>query len=263
MNAQVIGDLSGRVALVTGAGGHLGRAIVQALDAVGAHVVLVGRARRPLETVFASLRRGEIVEIDVRDGDARRELLQLVQERHGRLDILVNNAYSGRTGSFTAMTREDAIAAYDVAVVSALGLMQDARPLLAAAARAVGQSAVINVASMYGRVSPDPRVYPESEMQNPPTYGAAKAALLQLTRHAAIHLAADGIRVNAISPGPFPSSEVQTRLPEFAAALRVRVPLGRLGRPEEVGGVVAFLASDHASYITGADLPVDGGWTAW
>ena len=122
---------------------------------------------------------------------------------------------------------------------------------------------IVNVSSMYGMVSPQPSLYAEHErFHNPPGYGAAKAGLLQFTRYAATHLAAKGIRVNALSPGAFPSPQVQ-RSEGFVRALEQRVPLGRIGQPEELGGAVVFLLSDASSYMTGHNLVVDGGWTTW
>jgi gluconate 5-dehydrogenase len=116
---------------------------------------------------------------------------------------------------------------------------------------------------MYGSVSPQPEVYRDApQFHNPPAYGAAKAALLQLTRYSACHLAAHGIRVNSVSPGPFPAPAVQAN-EAFVEELTARVPLGRIGQPGELVGAVVFLLSDAASYVTGANLPVDGGWTAW
>jgi gluconate 5-dehydrogenase len=113
-------------------------------------------------------------------------------------------------------------------------------------------------------VSPDPRIYGSSGFDNPPQYGVAKAGLIQLTRYLACHLAPEGIRVNSVSPGPFPPIETVAREhPEFLKALENRVPLGRVGKPEEMAGVIVFLASNASSYITGANIPVDGGWTAW
>lgn len=100
-------------------------------------------------------------------------------------------------------------------------------------------------------------------MNSAPHYGAAKAALLQFTRYAACHLAPLGIRVNAVSPGPFPPQSVCQTQPEFCGALAGAVPLGRLGEPADLSGAVLFLASPAARYVTGVNLPVDGGWTAW
>ena len=116
---------------------------------------------------------------------------------------------------------------------------------------------------MYGLVSPRPATYAaHPAFHSPPSYGAAKAGVVQFTRYAACHYAGDGIRVNSVSPGPFPSPSVQ-RERSFVAQLEARVPLGRIGEAHEITGPVAFLLSPLASYVTGHDLVVDGGWTAW
>ena len=115
---------------------------------------------------------------------------------------------------------------------------------------------------MYGTVSPDPSIYGDSGYDNPPNYGAGKAAIIQFTRYMACHLAKDGIRVNSVSPGPFPSPEVQENK-QFITNLEKKTPLGRIGQPYEIKGIVVFLASAASSYVTGQDIHVDGGWTSW
>jgi NAD(P)-dependent dehydrogenase (short-subunit alcohol dehydrogenase family) len=112
-------------------------------------------------------------------------------------------------------------------------------------------------------VSPDPAIYGDSGKNNPPFYGAAKAGLIQLTRYLAVHLAKRGVRVNSVSPGPFPPPSIATVSPEFHAELCRKTPMGRIGAAEELAGPVLFLLSDASTYVTGIDLPVDGGWTAW
>lgn len=259
--------LDGRVALVSGAGGYLGRAMACALAEVGAHVVLNGRRHDPLVELEGELRgRGlsaSVQAFDITDPGAVADGINLLGEQFGRLDVLINNAYSGPTGTIEQSGAEAFAGAYDVAVIAAFRLMLVARPLMLQAVKESGHAAVINVASMYGTVSPDPSVYGESGMNNPPYYGAAKAALLQLTRYMACHWAGEGIRVNAISPGPFPPEGVLRTHPAFHHALRRRTPMGRVGQAAELKGAVLYLASDASSYVTGVNLPVDGGWTAW
>jgi NAD(P)-dependent dehydrogenase (short-subunit alcohol dehydrogenase family) len=259
--------LEGRVALLTGAAGHFGAAMAPALNGAGAHVVLGGRSADKLEALRQTLpdpERATVVPFDVGDPEACRAVIERIGGGLGRLDVIVNNAYSGRAVPLEDAEADDFVRGYQVAVAGPFQLVRFALPLLKeAGARHRGGASIVNVGSMYGSVSPDPRVYGESGMNNPPFYGAAKAGLHQLTRYLACHLAPWNVRVNCIAPGPFPPERVGEDHPEFAAALRGKVPLGRLGRPAELVGPLLFLASDASSYVTGAVLPVDGGWTAW
>ncbi len=116
---------------------------------------------------------------------------------------------------------------------------------------------------MYAHVAPDYRIYDGDEHVNPPSYGAAQAGVIQLTRYLASFLAPEGIRVNCISPGPFPFEETQKENPGFIKHLAGKNPMGRIGFPHELKGAAAFLCSDASSFITGQNLCVDGGWSVW
>jgi NAD(P)-dependent dehydrogenase (short-subunit alcohol dehydrogenase family) len=116
---------------------------------------------------------------------------------------------------------------------------------------------------MYGLVSPDPRMYPPTQRMNPIDYGVAKAGILQLVRYQAVVLAPQRVRVNAIAPGPFPMPDTHGTDDQFMSRLCGKVPLGRVGKPDEITGPVVFLASDASSFVTGTNIVVDGGWTAW
>jgi len=261
-------SLNDRIVLLTGAAGHIGRAMAGGLAEAGAHVVLNGRLVEPLNELADTIRQAggqaDVLPFDVTDADASAAAIETMGRQFGRLDVLINNAYVGGSGPLDSSTDADFEQSYSVAVVAAARLIRQSVNLLGIASQKnSGGASVINVASMYGVVSPDFRVYENPEAINPPFYGAAKAALVQLTRYLACQLAARRIRVNAISPGPFPSSAVQTGNPEFCARLAAKVPLGHIGKPDDLVGPAVFLASDAAAFVTGHNLMVDGGWTAW
>jgi NAD(P)-dependent dehydrogenase (short-subunit alcohol dehydrogenase family) len=259
--------LDGRVAFLSGATGHLGRLMAEGMAAAGAHVVLNARGREKLDALCAEMRScGHKVSaacFDVTDEAAVLKNIAHIGEQHGRLDVVVNNASHGQAGSIESTTAADFEKMYRVNVVAAFRIIQAAVPLLRASAKSTAGSSVVNIASMYGKVSPDPSIYGSSGENNPPSYGAAKAALIQLTRYAACNLASDGIRVNCISPGPFPATRALENDPGFHARLKAKVPMRRTGDPRELCGPLLFMASDASSYVTGVDLAVDGGWTAW
>jgi NAD(P)-dependent dehydrogenase (short-subunit alcohol dehydrogenase family) len=259
--------LDGRIAFITGAAGHLGRSMAKGLAEAGAHVVLAGRKEENLRALANELlaegRKADVVVIDVENEESVQRAFARVAEDHGRLHVLVNNAYEGAGGTMETSSVESFARAYEVAVIGAFRCIVAAKPLLKAAVLETGHASIINIASMYGIVSPDLRIYDSQEESNPPFYGAAKAGLIQLTRYAACEYAKEGIRVNAISPGPFPKPLIRVQNPGFHERLCAKTPLGRTGEPEELKGVVVFLASDAATFVTGANLVVDGGWTVW
>jgi NAD(P)-dependent dehydrogenase (short-subunit alcohol dehydrogenase family) len=259
--------LDGRIAFITGAAGHLGRSMAKGLAEAGAHVVLAGRKEENLRALANELlaegRKADVVVIDVENEESVQRAFARVAEDHGRLHVLVNNAYEGAGGTMETSSVESFARADEVAVIGAFRCIVAAKPLLKAAVLETGHASIINIASMYGIVSPDLRIYDSQEESNPPFYGAAKAGLIQLTRYAACEYAKEGIRVNAISPGPFPKPLIRVQNPGFHERLCAKTPLGRTGEPEELKGVVVFLASDAATFVTGANLVVDGGWTVW
>jgi gluconate 5-dehydrogenase len=183
-----------------------------------------------------------------------------IVERLGRVDILVNNAYGGTAPSIDSATAEDFDGAYHTGVTAYFLLARAVVDHL----RSVGEAgSIINIASMYGVVASYPDAYADLPINSPPVYHGLKGGLIHLTRHLAAYWAQYGVRVNAISPGPFPAPKVTNSLPEFIDRLEQRTPLGRMGQPRELKGIVVLLASDAGSYITGQNILVDGGWTAW
>jgi len=251
--------------LLTGAAGHLGSSMARLLVAGGAMVIGVGRNAKRLDEFRQSLgERAPLfrpLPLDLSDENALADTIAKLDVP--RLDGLINNASIGRTGSVRLSGKTDYLEIYDVSVASVASTIRHALPLLGMAAETQGDAAVVNISSMYGMVSPDPRVYEREEGRNPPFYGAAKAALLQFTRYAACEFGARGIRFNAVSPGPFPTATVAKENAPFVERLANRVPLGRTGQPDEVAAAVAFLVSRASRYMTGANIVVDGGWTVW
>ena len=256
-------DMAGRGVGITGGGGHLGRSMAALLSEAGATVLIMGRNREALLEAEArsSTGPGRVVPFagDVTvAGDVTRALEEIVKVA-GKVDGWVNNAYSGGGGRLLEQTR-DQVDATTRGLGDVIVATERAAQAMIACERG---GSIVNVASMYGTVSPYPEVYSDHGMwHSPPAYGAVKAGVIQFTRYAATHLAPDGVRVNCVSPGPFPNTTVQQDV-EFIERLTERVPLARIGQAHEVAGAVLFLLSDAASYITGANLAVDGGWTAW
>lgn len=259
---QKLFDLSGKVAIVTGASGWLGSAMSRALAEAGATLVVTSRDAQQAVAFAASLPGTNHVGMALQqdETDAIPAFVAQVVERLGRVDVLVNNAYGGTAPSIETATAEDFDRAYHTGVTAYFLLAREVARHLRSR-RAPGS--IINIASMYGVVASYPDAYSDLPINSPPIYHGLKGGLVHLTRHLAAYWAADNIRVNAISPGPFPSQSVQDRLPDFIERLEQKVPMGRMGKPHELKGLVVLLASDAGSYITGQNILVDGGWTAW
>ena len=227
---------------VTGAGGHLGAAMTLALARAGATVLALGRTESSLMALAkrAEAAPGRVLPYvaDINDGDQMSAAITHLEEAAGPLRGWVNNAYSGGAASLLGDLDAQAVKATLDTGLSAVMQLTDA-----VAERMSDGGAIVNIASMYGMVSPQPEAYrAHPAFHNPPAYGAAKAGLIQFTRYAAVHLAPHKVRVNAVSPGACPSPTVQ-RSEGFMEALEARIPMGRIGEPHEVAGAVHFLRS--------------------
>ncbi|MGO8755125.1 MAG: SDR family NAD(P)-dependent oxidoreductase [Gallionellaceae bacterium] len=264
-NGTEIFSLQGKTALITGATGYLGSAMARALAEAGAHVLVNSRSSERSASLVKDLKdAGLAAGMAVFDVTSQNDVETFLASIQGRaLHILINNAYAGGAGSIENSASNAYLDSYDVTIVAAHNLLKAALPNLRHAVQEYGDASVINIASMYALVSPDQRIYDSAWSSNPPFYGAAKAALVQWTRYAACEFGHEGIRVNSISPGPFPAEAVQKTNPAFIAALEKKVPMGRIGQRDEIKGPALFLASSASSYVNGANLVVDGGWTCW
>jgi NAD(P)-dependent dehydrogenase (short-subunit alcohol dehydrogenase family) len=255
---QQLFDLSGRVAIVTGAGGGLGVTFAEALAEAGAAVVCAGRTPSKIEQTAAGLRergfRAIGVPVDVTAEDSVIALVRRTEQELGGIDILVNNAGIAAGGPPESVSLDRWKSVIDVNLTGVFLCAREVAKSMIAAGR---PGSIINIASILGLVASQP--LPTSP------YSASKAAVVNLTRDLAVHWAPRSIRVNAIGPAYFPSDMTSSMLDSatMKKAIEVRTPMKRVGKPEELKGAIVFLASQAASYVTGQTLCVDGGWTAW
>jgi len=249
--------LEGKVAVVTGGGGHLGLEICKALLELGAQVTVVGRNPskiEPLRSAFAE--KVTFLKVDL---NAKDSLPILEENLPQRFDVLVNNALTWpATPQFEKVQWDEIQVTLSSGIISPIMLSK-----LAFVRMAEKGGVILNNASMYGSVSPDFRIYRDSGMSNGIDYNAAKAAIIQVTKYLAVKGAPLGIRVNAFSPGPFSPPGAFDGKDWFRDELLRKMPLARIGQKWEIKGVIAFLATDLSSYVTGQNIPVDGGWTIW
>lgn len=263
---QNLMDLTGRRALVTGGAGHIGRAIAECLLELGATVAILDRDPSVCDQCVQELsstapERAVSFPCDLGDEIATRKTVRAAINRLGGLEIAVHSAaYVGTTAvpgwavAFEEQQVEPFEASMRVNVTSAFVIAQEAKEALAAS----GKGSVVLIASIYGMVGPDMRLYEETSMGNPAGYSASKGALLNLTRYLSTVLAPT-VRVNAVSPGGVWRDQPKIFVDRYVQ----RTPLGRMAVEEDLKGAIGFLVSDLSAYVTGHNLVVDGGWTAW
>jgi len=262
--------LEGRVVVLTGGAGLLGRNHSVALARAGARVVVADIDRARAAEVAGGLppEQGMAVGVDITSQSSVKNMIRCVVDRFGGIDALVNNAaldpkfdpqHAGlHTDSFERCPLEEFRRSLDVNLTGAFICTQAAAPFLLSSTC----GSVVNVASIYGVSGPDQRLYLRDGGQvryKPVAYSAAKSGLLGFTRYLAAYWAGRGIRVNALTLGGVEAGHD----PEFVRRYSEKTMLGRMARQDEYGGALVFLLSDDSSYMTGANLVVDGGWTAW
>ncbi|AMP91814.1 TPA: SDR family oxidoreductase [Legionella pneumophila] len=258
-------SLRGKTALVIGGAGLLGSEITHAFAEQGANVIIASRSLEKCQnytnylaenfkhSIFTSL------SVDISNPESIDQFMHTVNELFpDGLDILVNCGWSGRKNTFESISDEDWNLDIEICLNGVFRTIKRAYPLLKKK-----KGNILNIASMYGHVAPDYRLYDSERFANPPSYGAAKAGLIQLTKYLASFLSPHQIRVNAISPGPFPFESTQKENPDFIQRLNSKNPLNRIGKPHELKGAAILLCSEAGSYITGQNICVDGGWGVW
>lgn len=268
-------DLTDRVAIITGGGGLLGRRHAEAIAEAGGFPVIVdsnldrcNQGVRHIEELYGKQALGALTDVTIKDQVER--LLDHVLKRFGRIDILVNNAAnnpkvespdSAQWSRFETFSLERWNADLSVGLTGVFLCSQ----VIGSHMAKHGGGVIVNIASTMAIAAPDQRIYrrpdlpDDRQMVKPPSYPAIKAGVIGLTLYLATYWAASGVRVNAISPGGVYDGQDEL----FVRNYTNRVPLGRMARPDEYKGAILFLCSDASSYMTGANLVVDGGLTCW
>ena len=253
-------SLKGKVALVTVATGHLGSRMAEALAEMGASVVV--SSRRLAEAVAAASRLPKQdaehhgVEIDHMEEPSIETGFAAAVKAAGRVDVLVNNGHEPLAQDWSTVTGEQ----FTRQMRNLTGYFLLARLMRNQVAERRGHGSIVFVGSMYGSVGSYPAAYEGISAASPAAYHALKGGVVHLTRHLAVYWAPDQVRVNCLSPGLFPSPKAPSALVD---RLTEQCPMRRIGSPHELKGAVVFLASNASSYMTGQNLIIDGGWTAW
>ncbi len=253
-------DLKGKTCLITGASGYLGGAMARALAEAGGRVVVTSRELDRAVEVAGQLPDPNNVNhlgmvLDHMDVDGLPERFQTIFEKAGCIDVLINNGNEHCANDWTDISGEQ----FTRMLANATGYFLLSRLVHHQAVNSGQPASIIMLGSMYGLVSSNPDAYRNICPANSVAYQTLKGGILQQTRHLAVNWAENAVRVNSLTPGPFPAESAN---PEMVERLKGYSPMRRMGYPAELKGAVVFLASEASSYMTGQNLVIDGGWTA-
>ncbi len=258
-------SMKGKVVVITGGAGYLGSAIVKGLIEFGAETVIadiVQKKSEELEINAEDTGKLHSFKCDISSTDSIREMIKKTADTCGKIDVLINCGVYGAGYGPGSQIKHMSDVVWQKGLDGAVGTVFRCTREVVPYMEENGGGVIVNFGSMYGMVSPDFRIYGDNPSKNPPNYGAGKAAVIQFTRYAAAQLAELNIRVNSVSPGPFPSPA--NRIDKnFVSKLEGKTMMGRTGEVREIVGAVLLLASDASSFMTGSNIVVDGGWTAW
>ena len=256
--------LDGKTAVVTGGAGRIGRALCTALADAGASVAVIDIDAAAAGLVAEDINRhddwkADVFCADLADPFSLTDAAQAIEERFGPIGVLVNSAQYRGSGFYGSTPEDYPPKAWEAVIQTNLTAVLLACQAFGKAMIGSGGGSIVNISSTYGVVSADPRIYGESGVNSPISYAASKSGVLNLTRYLAIHWRDKQVRVNNLVPGGVFDNQDQ----KFVTAYCDRTPMGRMATVEDYQGAVLFMASDASSYMTGATVTVDGGWTAW
>lgn len=254
---NTIFSCSDKVAIVTGGCGLLGREIVRALNDFGATVYIADTDKEKAEKVIGN-NNVKYIYLDVTSESSIEEATAEIVRKHGKIDILVNSAYP-RSNDWGLRFEQIQAESLRKNLDNHLGGYFICCQKVAEQMKLQKSGSIINLASIYGVVGPDFSVYDGTEMTMPAAYAAIKGGIITFTKYLATYYGRYNIRANTISPGGI----FDNQYPVFVENYAKKTPLGRMGLPNEIVGSVIFLASEASSYVTGQNLIIDGGWTAW
>ena len=255
-------SLQGKTILLTGAAGILGFNYAKTLTAQGAKLILLDRNVEKLHAE-ATLKDALIYQTDITKEENWKKLKSELAAKKTHVDVLINNAAGKSDNFFDAFEDYKLDDWHEVMNINLTAVMMGCQNFGVQMA-AKGAGSIINISSIYGVVAPNQDIYEGSEyngrpINTPAVYSASKAAIIGLTRYLATYWGKQNVRVNCITPGGVFSGQNDVFVKNYSS----RVPLGRMGKPDELGGALVFLASDESTYVTGQNIIVDGGWTAW